>query len=112
LQSLIQGTLYVLAVRGHETSTAFYTDRLRFGIHEIGGPGWRMFVRDGWIVAGQCPDAIPAAELGYHSCFGYFVTDDIDDYEQTVAARGVKVIKPLGDGSWGMRAPGRSTLDR
>jgi len=109
---MIQKTLYVLAVLDLEASSAFYRDVLGFVIREMGDPGWRLFVRDSCrIMAGQCPDAIPASELGDHSYFAYFVVDDVDtDYEQ-VTARGGEIVKPLRDEPWGMREFGLRTVD-
>ena len=109
---MIQKTLYVLAVPDLAASGAFYRDVLGFTIREIGDPGWRLFVRDSCrIMAGQCPDAIPARELGDHSYFAYFVVDDVDaDYER-VTAKGGEIVKPLQDEPWGMREFGLRTVD-
>lgn len=109
---MIQHTMYVLAVSDLEASGAFYRDVLGFTIDEIGDPGWRMFLRDGCrIMAGHCPDAIPAKDLGDHSYFGYFVVDNVDNYYETAVANGAEVIKPLRDELWGMREFGLRTLD-
>lgn len=109
---MIQNTMYVLAVTDLEVSGAFYRDVLGFTIHDIGDPGWRMFVRDNCrIMVGHCPDAIPAREMGDHSYFGYFVVDDIDNYYEQVVAKDVELIKPLRDEPWGMREFGIRTVD-
>ncbi|MEB3358088.1 MAG: VOC family protein [Synechococcales bacterium] len=109
---MIQRTLYVLAVADLEVSGAFYRDVLGFEVHEIGDPGWRMFVRDGCrIMAGHCPDAIPARDLGDHSYFAYFVVDDADAYHVRAVAQGAEIIKPLRDEPWGMREFGLRTVD-
>jgi len=104
--------MYVLAVPNLEASGAFYQDVLGFTVHEIGDSGWRIFRRDSCrIMAGHCPDAIPAQDLGDHSYFGYFVVDDIEaDYERAVA-KGAELIKPLRDEPWGMREFGLRTVD-
>ncbi|MGD1906712.1 MAG: VOC family protein [Leptolyngbyaceae cyanobacterium] len=109
---MIQRTLYVLAVPDLERSGNFYQQALGFTVHEIGDPGWRMFVRDECrIMIGECPDAIPASDLGDHSYFGYFVVDDVDsDYDRAVA-QGAEIIKPLRDEPWGMREFGLRTID-
>ena len=109
---MIQRTMYVIAVSDLKASGAFYRDVLGFTIHEIGDPGWRMFVQDDChIMAGHCPDAIPAGDLGDHSYFGYFVVDDIDAYHERAVAHGAEVIKPLQDEPWGMREFGVRTVD-
>lgn len=109
---MIQRTLYVLAVPDLEASGAFYRDVLGFTVHDMGDPGWRMFVRDTCrIMAGHCPDAIPAQELGDHSYFGYFVVDDVEaDYKRAVE-QGAEIIKPLRDEPWEMREFGLRTVD-
>jgi predicted enzyme related to lactoylglutathione lyase len=109
---MIQRTLYVLAVPDLEASGSFYRDVLDFTVHDIGDPGWRIFRRDDCrIMAGHCPDAIPASKLGDHSYFAYFVVDDIDaDYARAVE-QGAEIIKPLRDEPWGMREFGLRTVD-
>ena len=109
---MITRTIYVLAVPNLESSSVYYRDVLGFSVHEIGDPGWRTFVRDGChIMAGECPDATPARELGDHSYFGYFVVEDARSYYDQVVERGAEVIKPLQDEPWGMREFGLRTID-
>jgi uncharacterized glyoxalase superfamily protein PhnB len=78
----------------------------------MGDPGWRMFVRDGCrIMAGECRDAMPAADTGFHSYYGYLVVDDADaEYARAVAA-GAEITKPLKDEPWDMREFGLRTVD-
>lgn len=105
-------TMFVLAVPDLERSARYYRDVLGFSIHEIGDPGWRAFTRDACrIMAGECPDALPAAELGDHSYFGYLVVDDAAAYHDAVARRGADIIKPLRDEPWGMREFAVCTVD-
>ena len=105
-------TSFVLAVPDLERSAAFYRDVLGFEVREIGDPGWRVFVRDGCrIMAGACPDAVPAAQLGDHSYFAYLVVDDIDALHAKVAAAGADVMKALASEPWGMREFGVRTVD-
>ena len=109
---MIQRTFYVLAVPNLETSAAFYRDVLGFTIEEMGDPGWRMYVRDSCrIMAGECPDAIPAQDLGDHSYFAYFVVDEADAEYNRVITHNVDIIKPLRDEPWGMREFGLRTID-
>ena len=101
---MITRTMFVLAVPSLETSARYYRDVLGFEIREIGDPGWRMYQRDGCrIMAGECPDAIPPAELGDHSYFGYLVVDDARAYFEEVSGKGAEILKPLRDEPWGMR---------
>ena len=105
-------TLFVLAVPDLARSGAFYRDALGFEVKEIGDPGWRMFVRDGCrIMAGECPDAMPASALGDHSYFGYLVVDDVDAYHRRVASAGGEIVKPLRTEPWGMREFAVRTVD-
>ena len=108
----IDRSIHVLAVPDLEASGAFYRDVLGFAVREIGDPGWRMFVRDTCcIMAGECPDAIPARDLGDHSYFAYFVVDDASGYYETVVANGAEILKPLRDEPWGMREFVVRTID-
>ena len=109
---MIERTMYVLAVPDLARSGAFYRDALGFDVQDVGDPGWRMFSRDGCrILAGECPDAIPPAELGDHSYFAYLVVDDVDAYHNRVLSYGAPLIKALKDEPWGMREFGLRTVD-
>ena len=71
-----------------------------------------MFVRDDCrIMAGECPDAIPAGELGDHSYFGYLVVDDVDAEYARVVSSGAEIIKQLASEPWGMREFGLRNVD-
>ena len=108
----IASHFYVLAVPDLSRSAAFYRDVLGFDIREMGDAGWRLFVKDGCrIMAGACPDAMPASELGDHSYFAYLVVDDVDGYCAQVIAAGGEVTKPLRTEPWGMREFGIRTVD-
>jgi len=103
---------YVIAVRDLARSAAFYRDVLGFTVHEMGDPGWRWFQRDACaILAGECPDALRAAELGDHSYFAYIEVDGVDALHAELVRRGVERTKPLCDEPWGMREFGVRTID-
>lgn len=109
---MIQRTMHVLAVPNLAASAAFYRDVLGFQIEDIGDPGWRMFIKDNCrIMAGHCPEAIPAMELGDHSYVAYFVVESVDLYYEHVVSRGGEIIQPLRDKPWGMREFGVRTVD-
>jgi len=109
---MIKHHMYVLAVPDLERSAAFYRDVLGFSIQEMGDPGWRMYVRDGCrIMAGECPDAMPAADTGYHSYFAYLEVDDADAWHARALAAGAEMVKALADEPWGMREFGVRTAD-
>ena len=108
----IRRTVFVLAVPDLERSGAFYRDVLGFELREMGDPGWRMLVRDGCrIMAGECPDALPATQLGDHSYFAYLVVDDVDAYHARAVAAGTEIVKRLATEPWGMREFGLRTID-
>jgi predicted enzyme related to lactoylglutathione lyase len=109
---VIARTRYVIAVQDLMKSAAWYRDVLGFAIHEIGDPGWRFLVKDACcIMAGECPDAMPAAETGDHSYFAYIDVDDIDSYFAAVTRAGAALIKDLRSEPWGMREFGVRTVD-
>lgn len=109
---MIEQTYFVLAVLDFEISTPFYRDALGFEIQEMGDPGWRMYVRDECrIMAGECRDAIPPAELGDHSYFAYLIVSEVDAEYERVVHYGAKITKPLREEPWGMREFGVRTVD-
>lgn len=109
---MIEQTQFVLAVPDFELSIPFYRDALGFEIHEIDDPGWRLYTRDCCrIMVGECPDAIPPAELGDHSYFAYLVVSDIESEYARVREYGAKIRKTIRDEPWGMREFGIQTVD-
>jgi catechol 2,3-dioxygenase-like lactoylglutathione lyase family enzyme len=109
---MLRNPRYVLAVPDLERSARYYRDVLGFTVQEIGDPGWRFFFRDQcWILAGECPDALPPHELGDHSYFAYLEVDDIDALHQELTAKGATITKKLRDEPWGMREFGLRTID-
>lgn len=105
-------TRFVLAVPDLQRSATFYRDVLGFEIRDLGDPGWRLYVRDACrIMAGECADAIPPADTGDHSYFGYLVVDDIDALHARVVAAGAEIVKALATEPWGMREFGVRTVD-
>jgi catechol 2,3-dioxygenase-like lactoylglutathione lyase family enzyme len=110
--AVIQRTMFVLAVPDLERSGAFYRDVLGFEVRELGDPGWRLFVRDSCrIMAGRCPDAPPARDIGEHSYFGYLVVDDADAYYRRALTHKAEIVKPIATEPWGMREFGLRTVD-
>jgi len=105
-------TMYVIAVQDLEKSAQFYRDVLGFTVREIGDPGWRLFQKDACrIMAGSCPDALPAGELGDHSYFAYIEVEGIDDYYRQLQAAGASILKKPRDEAWGMREFAVRTID-
>jgi uncharacterized glyoxalase superfamily protein PhnB len=103
--------MYVLAVPDLMSSSAFYRDVLGFTVQEM-TQGWLLYIKDSCrIMAGECPDAIPARDLGDHSYFGYLVVDHVDEYHRRAIAANAEIVKPLRDEPWGMREFGLRTSD-
>ena len=108
----ITNSRFVIAVPDLLRSAAFYRDVLGFEIQTIDNPGW-LFYRCGncTIMAGECPDAIPPAELGDHRYFAYLEVEDVDALYVSVCAAGAGICNPLRDEPWGMREFGVVTAD-
>jgi uncharacterized glyoxalase superfamily protein PhnB len=103
--------MHVIAVPNLAASGAFYRDVLGFEVEEM-APGWRQFVGGGCrIMAGECPDAMPARDTGDHSYFAYLVVDDVDALCERATARGAEITKSLRDEPWKMREFGLRTVD-
>jgi uncharacterized glyoxalase superfamily protein PhnB len=108
---MIERTMFVLAVPNLEVSGAFYRDALGFEIFEMAA-GWKIFKLGSCVImAGECPDAMPAGQIGDHSYFGYFVVDNVDDLYQRAVQYGATIVKSLRDEPWGMREFGLRTVD-
>jgi len=108
----VRQTRFVIAVHDLQKSAAFYRDVLGFTVHTIPHPGFLFFVAGNCTIwAGLCPDALSPFELGDHSYFAYLEIDDIDDYYDSVRAKGATIGKSIRDELWGMREFGVVTAD-
>jgi catechol 2,3-dioxygenase-like lactoylglutathione lyase family enzyme len=98
-------TRVVLAVRDLQASSRYFVDVLGFS-RDFGdsADGWSFLSRDGVkVMLGECPDAIPAGELGDHSYVAYVIVEDVDRLHDEVAGRGALVIAPPTTEPWGLR---------
>jgi uncharacterized glyoxalase superfamily protein PhnB len=95
----------VLAVRDLALSTRFYMDVLGFRRDfGDGSDGWSFLSRDGFkVMLGQCPDALPARELGDHSWFVHLLVDGADQLCAEFAEKGAEVLSPPETKPWGLR---------
>jgi len=102
---------YVLAVHDVRRSAEFYVQMLGFRI--VAEPdGWIFVARDGCtIMLGECPDDLPASELGCHSYFAYLRVADADSYYNDLKAKGAEVLSEIEDKPWKMREFGLRTAD-
>ena len=94
---------YVLAVHNLRSSAAFYTDVLGFRVVNE-PPGWVFVAKDHCLIMlGECPEDMPASDLGCHSYFAYLRVADADSYYRHVKTRGAAVLSEIEDKPWGMR---------
>lgn len=109
---MITRSIHVLAVPDLVASSAFYREVLGFEIRAMDDPGWRLYVNGACrIMAGECRDALPPADLGDHSYVAYLVVEDIGVYQRRIAEQAVEIVKPIRDEPWGMREMGIRTAD-
>ena len=103
---------YVIAVPNLEKSSAFYRDVLGFTIHRIPDPGW-LFYSSGvcFIMAGECPDAVPPSQIGGHSYIAYLEVKEVEALYASVRVADVEITKTLRDEPWQMREFGLKTVD-
>ena len=95
----------VLAVRDLATSTRFYTDVLGFRRDfGDGSDGWSFLSRDGFrVMLGECPDAMPAGELGDHSWYVYLTVEGVDQLHDQIAGAGAEILSVPATRPWGLR---------
>jgi len=102
---------YTLAVLDLAKSTQYYTTVLGLSI-EFTAPGWTFLSRGNFrVMLGECADAIPPAELGDHSWFGYVTVSDANALFAEYQAAGARFTQALSDKPWGMREFGVRTVD-
>ena len=94
---------YVLAVHDLRRSAAFYVGVLGFQVVNE-PPGWVFVAKDRcMIMLGECPEDIPASQLGCHNYFAYLRVADADAYYEHVKRCGAAILSEIEDKSWGMR---------
>lgn len=94
---------YVLAVPDARRSAEFYVEMLGFAI-VAEPPGWVFVQKDHcMIMLGECPDDLPAGELGCHSYFAYLRVADADSYFQHLKQKGAEILAEIADKPWHMR---------
>jgi catechol 2,3-dioxygenase-like lactoylglutathione lyase family enzyme len=107
----LTGSRLVLAVQDLQQSAAFYKDQLGFNTVWEGG-GWHFLSRDQvCIMIGECPDDLPAFELGSHSYVAYFEVKNIDGLYREYLLKEVEILSGLQDKPWGQREFSIRTID-
>jgi catechol 2,3-dioxygenase-like lactoylglutathione lyase family enzyme len=95
---------YVLAVRDLASSTDYFVEVLGFSKEWNDTDNWQGLVRGKVrLMLGRCPDAAPASELGDHSYFGFFVSDDVDALHAEFETKGAIIRSGPADKPWGWR---------
>jgi len=95
---------YVLAVQDLAGSTAYFVKVLGFAKDWNDGDNWQALLRGNVrVMLGRCPDALAPSQLGDHSYFGFFSTDDIDALHVEFAAKGALILSGPADKPWGWR---------
>ena len=102
----------VLAVHDLARSARWYRDVLGCETRDPDPGNW-TFCGSGAIefMLGQCPDAMPASELGDHSYVAYLRVDDVQAFHDRAVGAGAEITKPLTDEPWGMREFGVRSVD-
>lgn len=104
-------TRYVLAVLDLARSTHYYTSVLGLQI-DFTAPGWTFLSRGAFrVMLGECKDAIPPADLGDHSRYGYVTVSDAAALFADYQGSGAEFTQALADKPWGMREFGIRTVD-
>jgi uncharacterized glyoxalase superfamily protein PhnB len=104
-------TRFTLAVLDLAKSTDYYKSVLGLAI-DFTVPGWTFLSRGSFrVMLGECTDAIPPAQLGDHSWYGYVYVTDASALFAEYQAKGVEFVQELADQPWGMREFGIRTID-
>jgi catechol 2,3-dioxygenase-like lactoylglutathione lyase family enzyme len=95
---------YVLAVHDLAASRDYFVDVLGFSAEWNVGNDWQALIRGNVrLMLGHCPNALTPAEIGDHSYFGFFATDDIDALHREFAVKGALIRSEPSDKPWGWR---------
>lgn len=102
---------YTLAVLDLVKSTDYYTSVLGLSL-DFAVPGWSFLSRGHFrVMLGECTAAIPPADLGDHSWYGYVTVSDAAALFAEYQASGAEFTQTLADKPWGLREFGVRTID-
>lgn len=94
----------VLAVQHLERARRYYVDVLGFTEDDITARGWSFLSKDNFfLMLGECPDEVSAAETGNHSWFIHLLVDDVDGYYEELRARGALLVNTPTNREYGLR---------
>jgi len=84
---------YVLAFRDLPGSAAYFVEVLGFQREWGDAQDWQGLMRDDVrVMLGRCPGALAPSELGDHSYFGFFATNDVDGLHREFGERGARIL--------------------
>ena len=107
----ITSVRFTLAVLDLARSMDYYSSVLGLEI-DFTAPGWTFLSRGSFrVMLGECTDAIPPAQLGDHSWYGYVTVSDAANLFAEFQASGAEFTQTLADKPWGMREFGIRTVD-
>jgi uncharacterized glyoxalase superfamily protein PhnB len=73
-------------------------------VEDRGAEGWRWFIRGPVsIMAGHCPEEVPAGETNNHSYFLRLTMSDVDAYHDMLQAKGAEFSNAIETKPWGFR---------
>jgi uncharacterized glyoxalase superfamily protein PhnB len=102
---------FTLAVLNLAKSTDYYRAVLGLTV-DFTAPGWTFLSRGSFrVMLGECIAAIPPADLGDHSWYGYVTVSDASALFDEYRAAGAEFTQTLADKPWGMREFGIRTID-
>lgn len=102
---------FTIAVLDLEKSTNYYMTLLGLAV-DFTAPGWTFLSRGSFrVMLGECTDAIPPAQLGDHSWYGYVTVSDAAGLFAEYRDAGAAFTQELSDKPWGMREFGVRTID-
>lgn len=112
METCINGTRHVLAVKNLEASVAYYKDKLGFESDWEDKGHWHQLHRDGFVVMlGECADDRSAFETHNHSYFAYADVQNVDEFYDEFVKRGADVLTKPEDKPWGLREFALRTVD-
>ena len=94
---------HVLAVRDLAATKEYFVSALDFDVDFSLG-GWEFLSFDGLkLMIGECPDDVPAVEIGSHAYFANILVDDANAIYSAFRENGAEFSENIEDKPWGLR---------
>ena len=95
---------HVIAVKDLGEAVKYYRDILGFDVDDRGVDGWQWFVNGPvTIMAGLCPEEVPAGGTNNHSYFLRVMLEGIDSYYKAIKGEGGEFAEEIENKPWGFR---------